>query len=102
VVELVFDKSKIFRGYDGQIYFKLEPLSGRCDECSLADQAHYEAMATQNQVSEERPRRRWQGNGRPGAAPPAASVVVQAPEVDPVVLQGLRVPEEVSLEQPVF
>jgi DNA primase len=43
IVELVFDKSKIYKGYDGVIYFRLDPRTGRYEECT--DQAHWEQMA---------------------------------------------------------
>jgi hypothetical protein len=34
ILELVFDKSKV-NSFDGVIYFRMEPRSGRMDECSM-------------------------------------------------------------------
>jgi DNA primase len=46
VLELVFDKSKI-NSFDGTIYYRFEPRSGRMDECSLDDQAKYHKLANE-------------------------------------------------------
>lgn len=45
VIELVFDKSKIYKGYDGVIYFKLDPATGRFEECSRDEQQQYWRIA---------------------------------------------------------
>jgi DNA primase len=45
VVELVFDKSKIASGFDGNIYYKLDPQSGRFDEIPESEQAAWAAKA---------------------------------------------------------
>ncbi len=45
VIELVFDKSKIFKGFDGTIYYHLDPGSGRYQECPPWAQARYERLA---------------------------------------------------------
>lgn len=46
VLELVFDKSKI-NSFDGTIYFDFEPRSGGMEECSMADQITYRALANE-------------------------------------------------------
>ena len=45
VIEMVFDKSKIASGFDGNIYYKLDPMSGRCDEIPEGEQAGWAAKA---------------------------------------------------------
>src|SRR6185437_14734244 len=38
VIELVFDKSKLFNGFDGNIYYKFHPESGYLEEIPEAEQ----------------------------------------------------------------
>jgi hypothetical protein len=45
IIELVFDKSKIYRGFDGVIYYKLDPATGRYDEEPACQQGHWENVA---------------------------------------------------------
>lgn len=45
VVELGFDKSKIYKGFDGVIYFKLDPPTGRFEECRIDEQRRYWRIA---------------------------------------------------------
>lgn len=47
IIELVIDKSKI-SSFDGVIFFKLDPVTGRLDECSPAEQAHYTEKTSQS------------------------------------------------------
>ncbi len=47
VIELVFDKSKVSRGFDGDIYFHLKPESGRYEECPQELQDYYTTLAIQ-------------------------------------------------------
>lgn len=74
VIELVFDKSKIFSGFDGSIFFRLTPESGRYDECSVAEQEEFSNLASQpSDLSQgDRSPQRYRGSGRPAPAPKPA------------------------------
>jgi DNA primase len=61
VLEMIFDKSKIFKGFDGEIYYRLHPESGMLEECDAFDQDRYRKKALQAQ--EEREDRK-KGKGR--------------------------------------
>lgn len=52
IIELVFDKSKIYKGFDGTIYYRLYPETGRYEECSREEQSHYESVAQQPKEEE--------------------------------------------------
>jgi len=53
VVELVFDKSKIYKGFDGVIYYRLDPATGRYDEEPAHRQKEWELLALQGPVGGE-------------------------------------------------
>jgi DNA primase len=52
IIELVVDKSKI-SSFDGVVFFKLDPISGRMDECSLAEQAFFSDKTNQGQSKKQ-------------------------------------------------
>lgn len=56
VIELVFDKSKVSRGFDGDIYFHMKPESGRYEECAEELQKHYAeiAIAQKEQILQQK------------------------------------------------
>jgi hypothetical protein len=75
VIELVFDKSKIYKGFDGTLYYKLRPETGRYEECSAALQSQYETLAQmpkEEEIFYQKPY--GGGNGQSGyqKAPPKA------------------------------
>lgn len=63
VIELVFDKSKIFKGFDGVIYYHLDPMSGHFEECSPQLQTMYQQDALIPKEDDFKPT--W-GNGNGG------------------------------------
>ena len=52
IVELVFDKSKIYKGFDGVIYYRLDPATGRYDEEPGHRQKEWETLSMQGPVEE--------------------------------------------------
>jgi hypothetical protein len=54
VVELVFDKSKLMSGFDGNIYYKFHPPSGHMEEIPEMEQAHWAARAAAGNVGSDR------------------------------------------------
>ena len=57
VLELVFDKSKVNVGFDGNIYYQFHPPSGQVIECAAADQEIYRKRALRylNERHNQRP-----------------------------------------------
>jgi hypothetical protein len=51
IIELVFDKSKLLNGFDGNIYYKFHPESGYLEEIPETEQAHWAAKAGANATS---------------------------------------------------
>ena len=49
VLEMVFDKSKINTGFDGNIYYYFHPPSGQVMECVPDEQMRYQALAQKQQ-----------------------------------------------------
>jgi len=49
VLEMVFDKSKINTGFDGNIYYYFHPPSAQVQECIPDDQVKYAALAAKQQ-----------------------------------------------------
>jgi DNA primase len=49
VLEMVFDKSKINTGFDGNIYYYFHPPSAQVQECVPDDQVKYAALAAKQQ-----------------------------------------------------
>jgi hypothetical protein len=47
VIELVFDKSKLLNGFDGNIYYKFHPESGHLEEIPEMEQATWAAKAVE-------------------------------------------------------
>lgn len=64
VIELVFDKSKLFKGFDGCIYYKLYPETGHYEECSGSDQTFYSTVAQEPKEEELPP---WRGGNHSAA-----------------------------------
>jgi archaellum biogenesis ATPase FlaH len=54
VIELVFDKSKLMSGFDGNIYYKFHPPSGHMEEIPEMEQAHWAARAAAGNVGSDR------------------------------------------------
>ena len=54
VIELVFDKSKLFSGFDGNIYCKFHPESGYVEEIPETEQAAWAARAAAGNVASGR------------------------------------------------
>lgn len=50
ILELVFDKSKVGFGYDGVIYCRFWPETGRMEECTEAEQGKFRALAGDTQL----------------------------------------------------
>jgi DNA primase/KaiC/GvpD/RAD55 family RecA-like ATPase len=46
IIELVIDKSKI-SSFDGSIFFRLNPDTGRMEECSESEQTHFKAKSVE-------------------------------------------------------
>jgi hypothetical protein len=53
IIELVFDKSKIYKGFDGVIYYRLNPATGRYDEEPAHKQKEWEMLSLQGPVGDE-------------------------------------------------
>jgi hypothetical protein len=51
IIELVFDKSKLLNGFDGNIYYKFHPESGHLEELPEMEQATWAAKAGEKKTS---------------------------------------------------
>jgi hypothetical protein len=82
VIELVFDKSKLMSGFDGNIYYKFHPQSGHIEEIPEADQATWAAKALA---------RKSPGTGAPdhGHGHGAAPAAVYKPAIAVAAVAGL-------------
>jgi hypothetical protein len=63
ILELVFDKSKVNNGFDGNIYFRFHSPSGQVEECHIADQELYKRRSLSQQAEAKRDKRK--GGGAP-------------------------------------
>jgi replicative DNA helicase len=55
ILEMVFDKSKVNGGFDGNIYYAFHPTSGQVVECDALDQEKYRAKAARQQEQRKNP-----------------------------------------------
>ena len=97
IIELVFDKSKVHRGFAGEIYYKLDGASGRYDECTPAEQSYYAEIAQEQQRGmAQQSARRGNGRGWPqqNYTPPAPAVAY-APQVPAEVMTDFRSASEI-------
>jgi hypothetical protein len=86
IVELIFDKSKVHKAFEGEIYYRLDGATGYYEECTPSEQTYYADLshAQQRQLAQKSGR-----SGRGGNAP--------APEVPPPppASMGPQVPTDV-------
>jgi len=60
ILEMVFDKSKVNGGFDGNIYYRFNEASGQVLECNATEQEQYRAKAEKQQE--------WRSNPQPKGA----------------------------------
>jgi DNA primase len=65
VLEMIFDKSKLFKGFDGEIYYRMHAESGTLEECDVQDQDRYRRKALAAQEERE-DRKKGKGNSNGG------------------------------------
>ena len=51
ILELVFDKSKVNSGFDGNLYYKFDQMSGRVTECSEDEQQVFAKISAEQQAA---------------------------------------------------
>ena len=81
ILEMVFDKSKVNGGFDGNIYYRLNEHSGQVLECNTTEQEQYRAKAERQQEWRSNPQPKGAQFGYDSANPPRYDAPgVQAPE----------------------
>lgn len=86
IVELIFDKSKIHKAFEGEIYFKLDGATGSYEECTASEQTYYADLSHAQQRQLAQKSSRFGRGGNTAAPETQAPPPSTEPQIPPDVL----------------